>query len=214
VRIGILGSGTVGRTLGTRLTELGHDVRLGSKTPDKSELRAWKSKAGPHASTGTFAETADHGELLMLCCLGSAAGAVIDLAEPPRFEGKVLIDVTNPLDFSHGMPPGLLAGATDSLGEQIQRKLPGARVVKCLNTAPATRMVRPAMGEGEGTMFLAGDDPAAKARVVGLLGELGWHDAIDVGGIEGARWLEALVPLWVRVGAKLGSFDIVFRVVR
>jgi 8-hydroxy-5-deazaflavin:NADPH oxidoreductase len=214
MRIGVLGSGTVGRTLGLGFAETGHDVRLGSSTPEKPELSEWKSAAGAHASTGTFAEAAAFGELLVLCCAGSAVSAVIDLAGHERFDGKILVDVTNPLDISRGMPPGLFVGVTDSLGEQVQRALPRARVVKCFNTAPAPRMTHPATGEGEGSMFLAGDDEAAKRTVAGLARAFGWHDVLDVGGIESARWLEALVPLWVRAASKIGRFDVVFRVVR
>ncbi|MGA9840367.1 MAG: NAD(P)-binding domain-containing protein [Thermoplasmata archaeon] len=212
MRVGILGSGPVGQTLGTAFAAHGHDVRLGSKTPDKPELVTWKSEAQGTVSTGTFAEAAAYGELLVLCCLGQAGEQVIDLAGVSHFDGKVLIDATNALDFSHGMPPGLLVGCTDSLGERHQRKLPRARVVKALNTVPNSVMVQPKIGGVLPDLYVAGNDEAAKAEVVKVLGEFGWAGAIDLGGIAESRWLEALVMLWIRVAMKSGNFHCAFKV--
>lgn len=214
MKIGILGSGNVGRSLGTGLAARGHDVKIGSRTPGKAELREWLKAANGHGSTGTFAEAAAFGDMVLLCTLGEAAEQVIDLAGAKNLAGKVLIDVTNPLDFTKGMPPGLFVGTTDSLGERVQRKLPGARVVKCLNIVGNQTMIRPKMQEGLPDMMVAGNDKAAKQAVAGVLKDLGWGDPIDVGGIESARWLEALVPLWLRVAGQLGSYNVAFKVLR
>lgn len=214
MKIGILGSGDVGRSLGAGLAAKGHDVKIGSRTPDKPELRAWLKEANGHGSAGTFAQAAAFGEIVLLCTLGEAAEQAIDLAGPKNFDGKVLIDVTNALDFSKGMPPGLFVGMTDSLGERVQRRLPRAKVVKCFNIVNNQTMVHPEMKEGLPDMMIAGNDAASKRAVTRLLKELGWGDPIDLGGIENARWMEALVPLWVRVAGAVGSYGIAFKVLR
>lgn len=210
MKVGILGSGDVGQALGRGFASRGHDVMIGSRTPDSEKLRAWASKAGKGASTGSFADAASHGNMLVLATLGTAAEEVIDLAGPSNFKGKLLIDTTVPLDFSKGMPPGLFVGTTDSLGERIQRRLPEARVVKCFNIVGNRQMVDPTYKGVE--MMICGHDKAAKEEVTKILKEFGWKGAIDVGGIEGARWLEALVPLWVRVGIALDNWNNVFEV--
>ncbi|MGC2360320.1 MAG: NAD(P)-binding domain-containing protein [Thermoplasmata archaeon] len=211
MRVGILGSGEVGRTLGKGFAEHGHKVKLGSRTPGKPELVQWAQGTGGNASTGTFAEAARHGEVLVLCCLGEAADRVIDLAGPAEFDGKLVIDVTNALDLSHGMPPTLFVGLTDSLGERHQKKLPRSRVVKCFNIVPNSVMVRPTVRGMVPTMIIAGNDDGAKSQVTAILREFGWTEIIDIGGIDGARWLEALVPLWVRVASKVGNFNVAFK---
>jgi len=210
MKVGILGSGDVGQALGRGFASRGHDVMIGSRNPDSDKLKAWVSNAGKVASTGSFADAASHGSVLVLATLGTAAEEVIDLAGPSNFSGKLLIDVTNPLDFSKGMPPGLFVGTTDSLGERIQRKLPEARVVKCFNTVGNSQMVDPTYRGVE--MLICGNDKAAKAEVTMMLKEFGWNGAIDAGGIEGARWLEALVPLWVRIGIALDNWNNIFKV--
>jgi 8-hydroxy-5-deazaflavin:NADPH oxidoreductase len=214
MRVGILGSGDVGRALGTAFAEHGHQVTLGTRTVDKPELLAWKQATGRGATIGSFAEAARSGEVLVLCCLGTAVDSVIDLAGPAHFDGKLLIDATNALDLSRGMPPGLFVGLTDSLGERVQRKLPKARVVKCFNIVPNPVMAHPQLAGGTADMIIAGNDAAAKSQVTDVLRSFGWSGAIDIGGIEGARWLEALVPLWVRVAAAVGSYQVAFKVVR
>ena len=205
-----MGSGDVGQALGRGFASRGHDVMVGSRTPDSDKLKAWKEKAGSSASTGTFAQAANHGELIVLATLGSAAEDVIDLAGSSSFRGKVVIDVTNALDYSKGMPPGLFVGTTDSLGERVQRKLPEARVVKCFNTVGNSQMVDPTYEDVE--MMLCGNDAAAKQEVVKILKEFGWKGAIDIGGIDGARWLEALTPLWVRVAVSTNNWNSIFKV--
>jgi predicted dinucleotide-binding enzyme len=183
---------------------------IGTRTPGSRKLKAWAKEAGRKASTGTFTRAAAYGELIVLATLGTAAEDVIDSAGPSRFQGKVLIDVTNPLFISEGMPPGLFVGISDSLGERIQRKLPEARVVKCFNTVNSSQMIDPSYKDVE--MLICGNDASAKKEVAKILKEFGWKGVIDVGGIDGARWLEALVPLWVRVGTALNTWTHVFKV--
>jgi hypothetical protein len=214
MRVGILGSGPVGQALGKGFAAKGHEVMIGSGSPTKEDLKAWLKAAKGKVSTGGFSEAAAYGEIIVLCPTGSAALEVIDLARISNFRGKTVIDVTNPLDFSGGMPPGLFVGTTDSLGEQIQRKLPEANVVKCFNIVGNSLMVDPLIKGEVPDMMIAGNDEAAKRKVAAILKEFGWGEVIDIGGIDGARWLEALVPLWVRLATKLGSFDIAFKVLK
>src|SRR5207249_3202154 len=146
----------------------------------------WRETRGK-TSTGSPSETAAHGEVIVLATLGAAAEEAIELAGRDNFDGKVVIDVTNPLDFSKGMPPGLFVGTTDSLGERIQRRLPKAKVVKCFNIISNVSMVDPKVPGGPPDMLIAGDDAAAKKKVTGILKEFGWPGSIDIGGIDGAR---------------------------
>jgi len=187
---------------------------LGSRTPDRPELQKWKQTAGGKVSLGTFADAARHGELVVICSLGTAALEVLDHARPANLRGKVLIDTTNALDLSKGMPPGLFTGPADSLGERIQKKLPQAKVVKCFNIVPNPVMTHPTISGDRPTMMIAGNDRAAKEQVIAVLREFGWSGAIDLGGIEEARWLEALVPLWVRVAVQLDNSNIAFKVLQ
>ena len=214
MRVGVIGSGVVGRALATGFVTAGHEVKVGSRSPASEELTAWKKKVGPQGSTGSFAAAAAHGELVVLAVPGAAVEQALDLAGPANLKGKVVIDVTNPLDFSKGMPPGIFVGVNDSLGERIQRKLPDARVVKCFNIVPNTQMVHPHGKDGPPDMMICGNDATAKATTVEILKSFGWPGASDLGGIAGARWLEALVPLWVRVGGALQTWDHAFKVVR
>jgi len=211
MKVGILGSGVVGQALGGGFASRGYSVKLSSRTPYSQKLKEWVRKNGKNASTGTFAEAAAFGDLLVLATPGTAAEVAIDLAGRNNFDGKVLIDVTNALDFRGGSA-GLFVGTTDSLGERIQNKLPKAKVVKCFNTVGNTQMVDPKHNDAE--MLICGNDDAAKKEVSRIVTEFGWKGVIDVGGIDGARWLEALVPLWVRVGTKLNVWDHVFKVLR
>jgi 8-hydroxy-5-deazaflavin:NADPH oxidoreductase len=210
MRIGILGSGDVGQALGRGFISRGHEVMIGSRTPNSDKLKPWLAKNGKKASTGSFSQAAAYGSTLVLATLGTGAEEAIDLAGPSNFSGKLLIDATNALDFSKGMPPGLFVGLTDSLGERIQRKLPQAKVVKCFNTVPNSQMVDPTYKDAQ--MMICGNDAAAKKEVARIVKEFGWMGTIDIGPIEGARWLEALVPLWVRVGVALNTRNLVFKV--
>jgi len=209
MKVGILGSGDVGQALRKGFASHGYEVMIGSRTPESEKLTSWKKETGKNASTGTFSEAAAQGNILVLATLGTAAENAIDLAGVSNFRGKVLIDATNALDFSKGMPPGLFVGTTDSLGERIQRRLPEAKVVKCFNTVGHSQMVDPTFKDVE--MLICGDDAVAKQEVVRILKEFGWKGAIDVGGIDGARWLEAVTPLWVRAAVATNNWNSVFK---
>jgi 8-hydroxy-5-deazaflavin:NADPH oxidoreductase len=205
--IGILGSGAAAQTLGRGLVGIGHPVMLGSRNPAK--LTEWAEDVGPDAHVGAVSEAARFGELLILSVLGRAAEDVVRSAGLENLEQKVLIDASDPLDFSSGRP-GLFVGTVDSLGERIQRVAPQARVVKALNIVLADVMIEPGLSGGSPDMFIAGDDEAAKEMVTELLGRFGWP-VIDLGGIENARWLEALSLLWVVYSHRTGKTHHAFK---
>jgi 8-hydroxy-5-deazaflavin:NADPH oxidoreductase len=211
MKVGILGSGDVAKTLGRGFATHGHSVKLGSRTPDSEKLKVWRKEVQRETSTGTFAETASYGDVLVFAALGSAVDDVINLAGPKNFAGKLVIDTTNALDFSKGSPPGLFTGLNDSLGEKIQRKLPQAKVVKCFNTVPNAQMVNPSDKSVE--MLICGNDVDAKRQIVQILKQFGWAGAIDIGGIMEARWLEAFVPLWARTAMAVNSWNTMFKVI-
>jgi predicted dinucleotide-binding enzyme len=191
MKVGVLGSGIVGRTLGAGLAERGHEVMLGTRHPRREELRAWAAAAGERVRTGSFAEAAGTGEVLVLAVDWRGAQNALQLAGPERLAAKVLVDVTNPLDFSSGLPPRLDIGHTDSGAEQIQRWAPGARVVKAFNTVIARHMVAPQSPIGPPVLFVAGDDTGAKALAIRLAAELGWRGE-DTGPLARARLLEPM----------------------
>ena len=191
-RVGVLGSGEVGRCLAAGFRSRGHNVMIGSRNADKPELREWRSGDGAGIEPGTFAQTAAHGELLVLAVLGNAAEEAISDAGHENFSGKVVIDTMNPLDFSGGLPPKLSITGEDSVGERVQRALPDARIVKAFNTIGNAYFVDPSFTEGQPTMLIAGDDEAAKRTVGDVLADFGWSDVVDIGGIEGSRELEAI----------------------
>lgn len=215
MKIGVLGTGTVGETIGTKLVELGHEVMLGSRTATNEKAAAWAKKAGASASAGTFADAARHGELLFSCTLGSASVDALKLAGEANLAGKVVIDVSNPLDFSKGQPPSLFVSNTDSLGEQLQRAVPKARVVKALNTMWCGLMVNPRQLPEAHSVFLAGNDAVAKDTVKGLLKSFGWRDEelYDVGDITAARATESVMPIWLRLMGVTKGPQFNFRVV-
>jgi predicted dinucleotide-binding enzyme len=204
MKIGILGTGIVGKTLGTKLAKLGHDVRMGSRAAGGEKAKAWVKETGSKSSEGTFADAAAHGEIVFNCTSGMASLEALKAAGAKNLQGKVLIDVSNPLDFSRGMPPTLSVCNTDSLGEQIQRAYPTAKVVKSLNTVTAAVMVEPSLIPGVHTMFVSGNDAKAKAEVISLLKTgFGWKEVMDLGDITGARSQEMLLPLWLRLFTNL-----------
>jgi predicted dinucleotide-binding enzyme len=205
--VGVLGSGEVGRRLAAAFRDRGHEVVIGSRDPAKAELRDWVAGDGAGITTGTFAEAAAFGELVVLAVLGNAAPEAIEQAGPANFAGKVLIDTMNPLDFSKGFPPGLSISGADSLGETVQRLLPDARVVKAFNTIGNPYFADPVLSGDRPTMLIAGDDDQAKRAVDGVLSSFGWPPAVDIGGIEGSRELEALCILWVKIGGARGAWD-------
>ena len=186
MRVAVLGTGTVGRTLAGKLRELGHEPAIGSRSADKGD--------------GTFGEVARGAELIVNATAGDGSLEAIRAIDAADRDGKVLLDVANPLDFSQGMPPRLSVSNDDSLAEQIQREFPELRVVKSLNTVNAGVMVAPV-----GTMFVAGNDEGAKSAVVDLLRAFGWEDILDLGGIEAARGMEMYLPLWLRLWGAIGA---------
>jgi 8-hydroxy-5-deazaflavin:NADPH oxidoreductase len=207
MRVGVLGSGEVGRRLAAGFRGRGHEVMIGSRDPGKPELRDWQSGDGAGVAAGTFAQAAAHGELLVLAVLGNAAEQAVADAGPENFSGKVVIDAMNPLDFSGGFPPKLSIAGEDSLGERVQRALPDAKVVKAFNTIGSAYFVDPSFREGQPTMLIAGDDEGAKRIVADALADFGWADTVDIGGIEGSRELEAVCITWVKIGGARGAWD-------
>jgi NADPH-dependent F420 reductase len=203
MKYAVLGTGNVGQALGNKLLALGHEVRMGSRSADNEAANAWAEEGGERASVGTFADAAAFGEVAMLALKGEHALSVVESAKA-GLEGKILIDITNPLDFSKGFPPRLFVCNDDSLGEQIQRALPATKVVKTFNTLANPLMVDPGQ-LGEATdIFVAGEDAEAKATVTELLQSFGHAEPIDMGGIEASRGLEAWLLLWTRL---FGVFD-------
>jgi predicted dinucleotide-binding enzyme len=207
MRIGVLGTGIVGRTLASALLSNGHEVRLGSRTAGNERAVAWAAQIGGPASEGTFADAAGFGELLINATAGAGSLEALEMAGSEQLAGKVLLDVANPLDTSRGMPPTLTVCNDDSLGEQIQRALPDVRVVKTLNTVTAAVMVDPTLVGGAHTIFVAGDDLAAKAQTVELLQEFGWPGSsiLDLGDITAARGTEMYLALWLRLWGAAGT---------
>ena len=198
----MLGTGGVGETIAGKLVSGGHDVRMGSRTADSPKAVSWATSAGARASHGTFADAAAFGEVVFNCTAGVASLSALEMAGRENLAGKVMIDVSNPLDFSKGMPPTLTVCNDDSLGEQIQRAFPDARVVKALNTVTARVMVEPSLVPGHHTLFVAGNDPAAKAEVGSWLSDwFGWQrqDLMDLGDISAARGMEMYLPIWIRM---------------
>jgi predicted dinucleotide-binding enzyme len=207
MRVAVLGTGIVGRTLATKLVELGHEVRMGSRTPDNAAAAEWVAATGESASQGTFADAAAFGELILNCTGGGVAFEALTAAGEGNLEGKTLLDVSNPLDFSKGRPPTLSVCNTDSVGEQIQRAFPDARVVKGLNTMNYEVMVDPAIVPGEHDVLICGNDEGAKAEVNELLQSFGWSSEriLDLGDITSARGLEMYVALWLRLAGAFGT---------
>lgn len=211
MQVAVLGTGTVGRAIAPRLAELGHVVRLGTRDPAATQARdGWTDVPG--VPLVTFAEAAAGADLVVHA--GSGAAALELLAQAGDLAGTVLLDISNPLDFSAGFPPTLAVKDTDSLGEQLQRAFPDARVVKSLNTLTAELMVHPERLPEPTSVFVSGDDAEAKRLVTDLLTELGHRDVIDLGGIETARGAEMWLPLWLRLMGALGTAEFNLKIVR
>jgi predicted dinucleotide-binding enzyme len=212
MKIGILGTGMVGETIGTKFVQLGHQVKMGSRTVNNESAAKWVKSAGPNASQGTFAEAAAFGEMVFVCLKGSVFLDVAKTLSLTALAGKVLVDVSNPLEFSNGTMSLSLCN-TNSLGEEVQKTLPSAKVVKTLNTVNCEVMVDPAKG-GNPTMFLCGNDPDAKIKVSDLLKTLGWRDIIDLGDITRARGTEVMMHIWMNLFGVFGNPHFGFKVVR
>jgi len=202
VKLGILGTGMVGNAIGTKLIQLGHEVKMGSRTPSNEKAAEWVKANGPKASQGTFADAAAFGEIVFNCTAGTASIEALKQAGERNLQSKILIDISNPLDFSQGMPPTLTICNTDSVGEQIQRAFPNVKVVKTLNTVNCNVMVNPSLVPGDHDVFMSGNDTAAKYKVREVLTQwFGWKSVIDLGDISTARGTEMYLPLWVRLYA-------------
>jgi hypothetical protein len=213
MKIGVLGTGDVGRAVGKGFITLGHDVMMGSRTAANDKAAAWAREMGSRASTGTFGEAAAFGDIIVLATLGVANESVLRGAGRENSRGKVVIDTTNPLDFSGGMPPKLAVSGNDSGGEQVQRMLPDAFVVKAFNTVGNALMFRPALPGGPPDMFICGNDEGAKKKVSAILADFGWA-TVDVGGIEASRYLEAMCMVWVLAAARMQTWNMAFKLLR
>ena len=213
MKIAILGSGGVGQDLGLGFLGLGHEVKMGSRDPNKKDIKDWLAKAGTKASAGTFGEAAAFGDLAVLATLWSGTENAIKLAGSANLAGKVVIDTTNPLLFRPDALPALAVGGNDSAGEQIQRWLPGARVVKAFNSVNHAHMVHPSFPGGPPDMFLCGDDESARTQVAAICRDLGWG-VIDMGGMAAARLLEPLALIYIQAAIRTGSWDYAFKLMK
>lgn len=224
MKLAVLGTGMVGRTIAAKLATGGHDIALGTRDPDASlarqpatgtNLRNWLD-TNPNIALMRMEEAAIFGDMLIAAMAGEAAVDTFMEIGAETVGNKIIVDLTNPLDFSHGMPPSLFISNTDSLSEAIQRAVPRARVIKTLNTVNANVMVEPeVVGEGDHTMFVAGNDPDARAEIMQFLKtEFGWIDVMDLGDLTAARGMEASLHLWLKLWASIGSLSFSIKVVR
>ncbi len=215
-KIGIFGTGMVGNTIGSKLIQLGYQVKMGSRSANNEKAAAWAAQNGPNASTGTFSDAADFGEIIFNCTKGDASPEVFRLAGADRLNGKPVIDISNPLDFSKGMPPSLMPdySNTYSMGEELQKLAPGAHIVKTLNIVNCEVMVDAKRSGGDPTMFVSGNDAGAKQEVTDILRQFGWNDVIDLGDITTARGTEMLLPIWLRTWMATGNGHFAFKIVR
>jgi 8-hydroxy-5-deazaflavin:NADPH oxidoreductase len=213
MKVGIFGTGDVGRALGRAFVTLGHEVKLGAREATNEKALAWVKEVGGKASAGTFAEAAEFADLVVLATLGSANEAVLAAAGPDRLAGKILIDATNPLSHEPGGAPGLAISGNDSGGEQVQRFAPKAHVVKAFNIVGNAHMFRPDFPGGPPDMFFCGNDEGAKAKVTALLRDFGWNP-IDLGDLRASRYLEAMCIAWVLYALKQGGWNHAFKMLK
>lgn len=215
MKIAIIGTGTVGQTFASKLITLGHEVMIGTRNvAEKLKSTAkdgygnppfaeWHT-ANPKVKLGTFEESASFGELILNVTQGGSSIQALTLAGAKNLKGKIVVDISNPLDFSKGMPPSLIPelSNTNSLGEEIQKTFPEAKVVKTLNTMWCGLMVNPGMiADGNHTAFICGNDADAKSKVKSLINEFGWkqENILDLGDITSSRGTEAILPIWLRI---------------
>ena len=218
MKIGILGSGEVGRRLGDGFIRLGYDVKIGSRNPQKEEVVQWINSHGDEfkrALSGTFMDAASFGEVVVIATSWEGTLNAMEMAGKNNFDGKIVIDVTNPLDFSKGMPPKLALGFSDSAGEIIQRMIPASRVVKAFNTVGNSHFIHPSFPiGGPPTMFICGNDDEAKKFVIDKIITISGWETVDVGSIEQSRLLEPLAFLWISLYFKTGSPNHAFKLLR
>jgi len=210
MKLAVLGTGEVGSNLASKLVELGNQVMIGSRTSKKAQDLA--KRLGKGASGGTFSQAAAFGEVVFNCTHGDSSLEILKSAGV-HLDGKVLVDVANPLKFSNNKM-SLTVSNTDSLGEQIQRAHPKAKVVKALNTMNYKIMTNPGILSEDTDVFICGNDSAAKAKVTEILRWFGWKRVIDLGGIDRARGMEAVLLLWLSLAQKYGFAPFNYKIVR
>jgi predicted dinucleotide-binding enzyme len=225
MKIGILGTGGVGRTLAAKFNSLGHEVVIGTRNvedtlartaPDSMgtpPFKVWHSQ-NPKVKLVKFSEAVSFGEMIFLSTFGHAASSAIEMAGKQNFDNKVVVDTTNPLDFSMGVPPKFTVTLGNSLGEQIQKQIPSAKVVKAFNTIGAHIMVNPMREEGSPDLFIAGNDDDAKKKFISLAEQMGWQSVINLGDISQSYWLEANAMLWINYGFKYNSWNHAFKLLK
>jgi predicted dinucleotide-binding enzyme len=214
-KIAILGTGTVGNVIGSKMIQLGYEVKMGSRTANNEKAVKWTNNNGSKASNGTFEDAAKFANVIFNCTSGQGTMDALKMAGAENLKGKIIIDLANTLDFSKGMPPTLSICNNDSLGELIQRTYPDVKVVKTLNTMNCNLMMDPSLVSGDHIVFVSGNDANAKQDVKKLLSLIGWkeHNIIDLGDISTARGTEQLLPIWLRLYGKLGHANFNFNVV-
>lgn len=215
MKVAIIGTGMVGNTIGAKLAGLGHDVKMGSRDAANPKAAEWARKTGKGASHGTFADAAAHGELVFNCTAGSVSLAALEAARAENLRGKIIIDVSNPMDLAQGRPPWLDFRGEDSTAEQLQRAFPDAKVVKTLNTVNCNVMVDPSRIPGDHDVFVSGNDVAAKAKVTEILRDwFGWRSIVDLGDVSTARGPESYLLMWIRLWGATKTADFNIKVVR
>jgi predicted dinucleotide-binding enzyme len=206
MRIGIIGSGDVARSLGEGLVNLGHEVMIGTRDTKKKELSSWRKKNNTNKKLGSTTEAASFSEVAILATAWHATEDVLAQVRP-ELAGKVVIDVTNPIQFNEDEAPELTVGHSMSGGEIVQHSLPDSHVVKALNTINHANMVNPKYKQGKPTIFICGNNQSAKAHTAEMLNDFGWEDIVDIGPIEKSRLLEPLCLLWIEYGVSRGTWD-------
>jgi predicted dinucleotide-binding enzyme len=215
-KIGVLGTGMVGKTIANKLLQLGYEVKMGSRTSNNEKALNWLRAAGPNAQIGTFEEVTIQSDILFNCTKGASVEEAIRLAGIENLKSKIVIDLSNPLDFSNGMPPTLIPQYANSwsMGEAIQQLCPETFVVKTLNMVNCEVMVNAALAGDNASMFVCGNDSESKLTVSKLLEEFGWNDIIDLGDIGASRGIEMLLPIWLRLWKATGTGHLAFKIVR
>lgn len=208
MKIAVLGTGPVGHSIGSKLAELGHLVMMGSRSVNNEKALAFAGKFPGAATAGTFAEAADFGELVFNCTAGIKSLDALKMAGESNLNDKILIDVANPLYFSGRTTPTLSVVNTNSLGEEIQKMFPRAKVVKSFNTIASAIMVNPSLiNGGDHNIFYCGNDAEAKEYVRDIIKSFGWleKNIIDLGDITAARGTEMYLPLWLRIFGSMNN---------
>lgn len=225
MKVGIFGTGMVGRTLAEKFIASGNEVMIGTRNiedtmakrqPDiigTPPYKEWQVK-NTNVKLGNFADTAKFGEIIFISTFGDVAIKAIDMAGKENFDGKIVIDTTNPLDLSNGVPPGFAAAVGNSLGEQIQKHLPKAKIVKAFNTLSMHIGVSPQREEGDPVFLIAGNDESTKKYVEEIAKSWGWKDIVDLGNISESFYMESFALLWIRYAFKNNSWNHAFALLR